>query len=339
MPDDDADDAALAGERDPTAPQFMVTMKGFEGEPAQLLGRKVHDYVTVLSRYMDLERLDGVTVAVDYPVALAELERGFEATGPLTATNDEIAVGAAMAPAVIRDGVVKAHIVLSASAVWALTFEERDESHRQAIYVLAHECAHVDVTKGNDIAMPGTILQKQISDIDGSVRWQISLGCWDEYAASRISASFGIQWPAFEQTFVTALKETWPRANSFIRSYRYHSDHGQIVAEVTGAYGILMRYASYLLGDLHGNGLSDDTAEEAKRELDEDWFGPYFERLSEALAAAWEHRGTPKFQEHVEIVGVIGMEVIEEGGMYFEKGANGNVRVDIPFTPFTMPAV
>jgi hypothetical protein len=340
MPDDEiADDAPVPGEHEPTVPQFTVTLKGLEGEPAQLLGRKVHDYVTVLSRYMDLQRLDGVTVGVDYPAALAELDRGFEANEPLMATNDEIAVGAAMAPAVMRDGEVKAHIVLSANAVWPLTFEARDESHKQAIYVLAHECAHVEVTKSNDIAIPGSILQKTHDDVDDYVRWNIIFACWDEYAASRISASFGIQWPTYEQTFVTAIRETWPRANSFIRSYRYHSDHRQVIGEVAGAYGNLMKYASYLLGDLHGHGLSDATAEDAKRELDEDWFGPYFERLSQALAAAWEHRGTLKFRELAEVIGVIGLEVIEEGGMFFEKGPNGQVRLDVPFTPFTMPVV
>jgi hypothetical protein len=340
MIDDQAgssDGAEVADEfAEPTAPEFSVTVQGLEEEPARLLGEKVHGYICGLSRFIDIERLDGVTVALDYPAALAQLDRGFQTSQRLSATDSEIAVGTGMAPAVLREGVVKTHIVLNANMVWPLMSSEH-EMQKLAIYLLAHECAHVEVQKGNDLAMPGTLLQRIAGDIEESVRWQIIMACWDEYAASRTSASFGMQWQAYEETFVASLKETWDRANGHIRAYRYHSNHDQVLGEVAGGYGNLMKYASYLLGDLHGQGLDINAAENAKRELGEDWFGPYFERLGEVLADAWGHRGGPGFRECAEAIGSIAIEVIEEGGLYFQKQPDGQVRIDIPLTYATTP--
>jgi len=294
---------------EPTAPPFTVQVQGLDEEPARLLGNKVHGYITVLSTYIDLERLDGVTVAVDYSAALAQLDRGFEATLPLSATDDGIVIGAAMTPGVMRDGVVKSHIVINANVIWPLVAVEndkaKDDSHRQALYLLAHECGHVEVFKLNDLAMPDILLKKSFGTIDETVRWQTIMPCWDEYAASRLSASFGIQWPYYEETFVKSLQQTWGRANDFIRAYRLHGNLEQVIGEVTNAYGNLIKYASYLLGDLHGHGLDTSVLKAAQPELADDWFGPYFERLEKAMADAWEHRGGPGFRERAELIGTI----------------------------------
>ena len=50
---------------------------------------------------LSLAGLDGVTISVDYDAGLQQLDRGYQTTGLLTRTNDEIASGIAMTPYVL----------------------------------------------------------------------------------------------------------------------------------------------------------------------------------------------------------------------------------------------
>src|SRR5580704_19219886 len=68
-----------------TAPENIgVSLRGFADEPsAQKFGHLIADTVRSLSHYMDLRRLDGITVAYDYDNALAQLDRGYAPSAPL----------------------------------------------------------------------------------------------------------------------------------------------------------------------------------------------------------------------------------------------------------------
>jgi hypothetical protein len=64
----------------PTAPErLQISLKGFADESgARAFGETLGTFARVISRYIDLSNLDGITVAFDYPAALAELDRGYE---------------------------------------------------------------------------------------------------------------------------------------------------------------------------------------------------------------------------------------------------------------------
>ena len=153
---------------------------------------KLHSVLSVISQSIDLTNLDGVTVAFDYDEALADLDRGYETTYTLTATKG-VAIGVAMAPTVIRDGVIKTHLVLNAN--YALSIlegpGEETEYFWQSLHLIAHECAHVEVTAAFDKSFPGFLLQKTHSNILDNMRWQVILATWDEYAVCRIAGSIG----------------------------------------------------------------------------------------------------------------------------------------------------
>ncbi len=72
---------------------------------------------------MDLCRLDGVTVAIDYDAALAGLDRGMEGLRRLTRSNTEEMQGVAMSPAVMRDGNERTHLVFNAEMLVPLSPE------------------------------------------------------------------------------------------------------------------------------------------------------------------------------------------------------------------------
>jgi hypothetical protein len=105
MCNDSADEKTL----DPppqTAPETIpFSMRGFQDAVhAERFAQLLAILIRGISRYINLERLDGVTVAFDYDEALAELDRGFTPGRPLTRTSDDLILGVAMAPAVLRDG-------------------------------------------------------------------------------------------------------------------------------------------------------------------------------------------------------------------------------------------
>jgi hypothetical protein len=97
----------------PSIPENLpFTFHGIANKDGEELWRQI--LTSTISSYLNLQRLDGVTVAVDYAGALAALDRGFPVSVPLKPST-ELAQGVAMAPLVFRDGVVKAHLMLDAS--------------------------------------------------------------------------------------------------------------------------------------------------------------------------------------------------------------------------------
>jgi hypothetical protein len=102
---------------EPSIPgDLSFQVQGYDEELARKVAGTVHTIISQLSRFMPLGSLDGVTIATDYASALRGLDRG---SAPpmrtLEATLDnQLGTGIAMAPLVLRDGVVKTHLVLAA---------------------------------------------------------------------------------------------------------------------------------------------------------------------------------------------------------------------------------
>lgn len=321
-----------------TAPaQFLVSVRCFDNtEKATQFAHLIGTYIRELSRYIDLSRLDGITIASDYNQALLNLDRGYATNHRLT-PSDEYAIGVAMTPAVIREGKTVSHILLNASIAVALKDQEH-EKFKLALQTLAHECAHVEITHRFDTAFPGILLRKRYENAHESFRWQIIHACWEEYAATWISASFG-QDPSegYEETFILALTETRMKANKLITAYRLHGNVNQVMAEVYGAYGDLMKFSSYHLGNMAGRGLSVTDFPKTTAALRDHWFAPHFDRLSAILGRIADEYGKWSDQGQFEAIGDLADEIVAEGGMTISRFDNGSLYVDIPFSPETIP--
>jgi hypothetical protein len=72
-----------------TAPaNIPFQMKGFADEKtATELANRTATYIKFIGTRMNLEDLDGVTVAYDYAKALTEIDRGYETSHVLTAST------------------------------------------------------------------------------------------------------------------------------------------------------------------------------------------------------------------------------------------------------------
>ena len=79
-----------------------------------MLGQAVAEAVAVFGSFMDLSTLDGVTVGFDYDDALASIDQGMDGLPPLDRTDTDELQGVAKACRVVRNGVVKTHLVFGA---------------------------------------------------------------------------------------------------------------------------------------------------------------------------------------------------------------------------------
>jgi hypothetical protein len=322
----------------PSAPAtFGITVRDWGDEAAaRQLGECVGSFVREFSRYIDLANLDGLTMGGDYPRALAELDRGYASTIVLTPSND-VAIGVAMTPSVIRDGQLKSHVVLNAGLAAALSDSEH-ELFPLALHTLAHECAHVEITAAFERCFPNVLLRSKRADLQEQCRWDVILACWDEYAATRISAGFGEDpTDGYEETFIQALKTTRENANNAIRAYRLHGGHSQIVCEVYTEYGRLMKYAAYLLGDLDAREAAIEDRPLSATALEGHAFRSVLQRLREALRQLYEGFGAWTNEKPFEVIGDIVDDLAGGGGVYVTKAGPGLVNIKVPFRPETMP--
>lgn len=323
----------------PTAPEAIpVTARGFpDTDTATRFANSIANAVRAISCYIDLSALDGITVAYDYDAALADLDRGYAATRPLTRTADDRVLGVAMAPAVLRDGAVKGHLVFHAPFVLPIE-DETDEHFNQALYLIAHECAHIEDLKFRDEQFPSTILQQQIQDPEERIFTSVTEAVWEEYAACRISAAFGDeQAPVFEECLVGALNAARDEANAAIRDYRLHGDVDRVLEQAGRPLCEPLRHAAYLLGHLDGRQEDWNTVPQARDRLAESAYAPHIARLAEALQTLWSTRDEWESREVFIPLKEIARAVLADGGMIVIRRSNDQAYVDIPFTPDTMP--
>jgi len=294
---------------------YPINVQGLDTtDNAEKFGSLVGEFVRQLSRLIDLEGLDGITIATDYAQALGQLNRGYTTSYMLTATNKN-GVGVAMTPMVLRNGVVKSHILFRADLILPLADSEH-EDFRLALHLLAHECAHVEITNRFDKCFPHTLLQKPMDNLHQHMRWRAINACWEEFAATWISATIGHDpTGGYEETFESALNSTKSTANNSVEAFRQHGDVSRVFAEVYGTYADLMRFASYLLGTMTGRGLTLKDLPRTQANLDDHWFHPFFQRLQICLEAVCKDYGKWSSRDDFETIGDLVDELVATGGL------------------------
>ncbi|MEA5097324.1 MAG: hypothetical protein VB032_02175 [Burkholderiaceae bacterium] len=321
----------------PTAPNgFNICVKGISDEVhATQFGQRVGAFVVELSRYFDLGQLDALTIAHDYPQALLDLDRGYVTSHKLTPSNND-AVGVGMAPAVMRDGQLKSHLVLNAAFILPIEDEEH-EYFSLAFHILAHECAHVEATNRFNSAFPGILLQLPLP-AHAAYRYDVILACWDEYIACRLCAGFGRD-PTddYESTFLERLIDVRQQANQCIIDYRIHRNIDQVLGDMYRIYGGLMKITSYHLGNLSGRDLSPADMQRTADALYGHWYAGFFDRLRTALEDIADQYGAWTDFAAFDVIGDLVDELIADGGVYITPNSDGSMHVNIPYTPETMP--
>ena len=322
---------------------FNVCVQGFENEDAaRSMGQIVGDIIVELGRTIDLSRLDGVTIGVDYDAALTSIDRGMPNMRPLSRSDTEEMQGIAMSPAVLRDGEVRTHLVFSAEHLVPLIWqgeEVTDEDRRHTLGVIAHECAHVQVTAEKEIAIPECRLGTRIEGYERAVMFQIAEICWDEYAACRLSSPYAVGQNISHAATVIACSETArEQADNAIRSYRVHGDIDRLVEEAGPPICAPLKVLAYLLGGMDGEGTDWDGLPEVFAAIENAGYTELARDLHSELLRLWNTRGNwnPTLDTFSGIEEVA-KSAFDTNGLYFKTDAAGNCRIDVPFTPHTMP--
>lgn len=321
-----------------TAPSsFSVQARGFdEAQTATRLATLVGEIIRELGRSIELQTLDGVTIAFDYDQALLELDRGYDSSRQLQATKSHV-YGVAMTPSVIREDGLRSHILVWAPTLLPLLDDTDDEGIRIAIHILAHECGHVEVTKQFDRCFPNVILQRQLPLLD-TLRWDTIFAVWDEYAVTRISARFGAdRTDEYNQTLLADLQTLDDRNHELIRAYRIHRNVEQILSEIYRNCGNLLKFGGYCIGNLEGRGIHWREREDLTSVIVGHWFEPFFQNLCEVCNELSNRYGDwTDMNDFLPISGILD-ELVFRAGLNVTAQPDGGAYVDIPFTILTMP--
>jgi hypothetical protein len=319
----------------PTA--VSMSLNGFESEEgAQKFSELLFAYLSVIGRDLNLERLVEVTVGYDYQAALASVDRGVKNTTKLTATSETYGIGVAMTPAVLRDGELKSHMVFNANVLRGI---EGEEINRDLLYLIAHECGHVHDLKVRDEAFPNILMKQRYLNLRQDVLGRVAAACWEEYAACFLSAAFSSDetTDGLAEVFIEATKGARERANDAIKRYRMHGDIPVLVSEVGSEYGNALKFAAYLLGQLHGLGKPLADCRPAYDFISDHWCLEFVERLDAALTSLMDNYGQWSDIAEFEILQTIADDLLQDGGIFISEVSDDQVSVVVPFTPETTP--
>jgi hypothetical protein len=301
-------------------------------EDARVIGSNVLGLIQIFGQHMDLETLDGVTLAYDYSQALEELDRGVQTNSVLMASKDW-GVGVAMTPAVLREGVLKSHILFNAAFLEGLLDEPQSKACQEAVHIIAHECAHVEINAVKDRQFPNKILRYRPETWFEGLRLEVIEASWDEYAACRISAGFGAA-PSenYQGVFLKILAEAGHNVREAILKCRHDADYDALLIEAQRNIGSLMKYASYVLGTADGLEQETETdSPEISVALKEHWFAPFFVRLRDSHRALWERYGQWESLKEFETIADIWFDMLVDRGIDVTPQVDGAIYVSIPF--------
>jgi hypothetical protein len=315
---------------------------GFQAEgQAHEVSKLVHYLLDMFGRLWNLERLREVTISSDYNAALATIDNGTGTGHRVTATDDGIATGIAMAVPILVDGTPRIHLVLNAGLMLALSLPETPMGST-ARYTVAHECCHIHDLAIQEDAFPGVTLKQQLSGPRMYLH-AIAAACWSEYVACRLSANFASDGESkmIEGVFCSSLESVRKQGNDAIRKCRADKNYGELLSTIVSLYGNTMKYASYLLG--HVAGLEKDLPVLAPKAAETLAANKFFEnmmwKLQSTLAEMFENYGdwNIPFDDFFQPLEMLANEMLRIAGINLKMTPQGlyvgvpfNVEVDLP---------
>lgn len=237
----------------PTAPNYTVHFHSCaEHAIAEKIAATVNTITANVVPMMPLDRLDGVTFSGNYTASLRDLDRGFPASAPLQPTNEEYGVGVAMAPLVMRDGIIKTHIVMQGGIGHALISED-EASWRLALHTVVRQLAHAACAQIVDESLPGVLLRRFDDRYDGFLYGAIH-SAWTGYFSARASAVFypegGLP---HEELLLAVLKRARSDIPSARLAYRFDGDMDKLLAVAMPRIEDVLRFSGTVLD--HSDGL------------------------------------------------------------------------------------
>jgi hypothetical protein len=279
-----------------------------------------------------LDGLEAITIADDYSGALAQVERGFETTQPLTPSKDTFGTGFAMAVPVLRDGCLKTHIVLD-SAISRAIVKPDCEVYQEAIHTLAHEAAHAHDHQLESCAFPNLYGTRIYDHRDGRL-FSLAHMCWNEYIACRLSADWGSETYCknYSDSLCEMLSTARKRGDECFDRYSGPAEIQRTENELVEVYGTLLVRTSYLVGHVHGlNATVMERAPEFYSLVNQTpWFKPIFERYEENVRGLYQ--GYADSWHDIQVFEPLKLTfeaVLNAGGMFYQRFPTGDYFIGL----------
>lgn len=327
-----------------TVPACQVSVRDFDNtEAANQLGEIVGAWVHAIGSFMDLANLAGVTVAINYDSALADIDQGMDGLRPLDRTDTPELQGVAKTCQVVRGGAVKSHIVFNASMLVPLIAGDActADDRLGALGIIAHECGHVEINAKMEALVPDARLGARITDFERSVLFPIAAIIWDEYAVCRLSARFAPkQNEQHAETVISAVTGARDRANEYIKSYRLHGDLYRLLGEAGQELCMPLKAAAYLLGGMDADGLGWDNFAEARAAIETGGYGELTDSIGSGCQALWDSQQEWSAEQDVlaPLIDIV-RDTFSSAGIHFIQDTAGEWQMRIPLTPETTPEV
>ncbi|MBO9357667.1 hypothetical protein GG851_27060 [Bordetella petrii] len=232
---------------------YEITFSGWDDrEEIQKISANVQYLVSSLSSLIPLSRLDGITFAADYPAALMQLDRGLSGVGPPTTVPPSEGVGIAQAPIVMRDGIVKARIIVQAWVGQSLA-SQNDEHTSFAVHVFVHQLALVAMAYYTDTALPGTLL-RPITGALNQMLYGVVSPAPDSYFAARFSAPYAPDstTETYQELALEALRRLLDVIPSQRLAYRLHGDVDRLLEAILPVLRSFLHRIATLVGHYAG---------------------------------------------------------------------------------------
>jgi hypothetical protein len=233
-----------------------------------------------------------------------------------------------MTPAVLRNGIAKAHMVFHAPFITPLMGGD-EKLQRQAFSLLAHEGGHVEGIKHLETAFPGRMFRP--TKVNNHFLFQVAESIWSEYCACRISAVFGEEQTAiYENSLVSVLNIASERANAAIWEYRFHGDLEKVIQEAGNYICQPLKIGAYLLGHLDGLKLDLSAVPAAESAIRDTQYQRCMMDLRDALRGLWSRLGCWSDVAEFDVVERIACQTMAERGMIFRNLADSSLYLEIP---------
>lgn len=208
-------------------------------------------YVVALAG-IELQALDGVTVAPDCRAAACALQNLPEGQVPLEMNPQPEVMEMARTAAVRREGDLRFHIVLR-PGLGLMTLSPEPEMQRVARACIAHEAAHVEHESHLYRMFPDSYGKPLECGNRSRQTFLKAMDVWSEYAACRSSATFRPEaMEEFEGILCRAIEDSSAAAIAQIRAHREGRVAGEVFREIQQIFGDVFICAGYLLGHAHG---------------------------------------------------------------------------------------
>lgn len=298
----------------------------------------LNEIVTAAAQDLPLSRLDGFTFAEDVLSALRDLDRG-PGVPKLENASEETQTGYAQIPLVIRDGVIKNHIVCSASFASNLLRENNSGASRWTVNLLVRLIASAAITEMVDKTFPGQLL-KPMSDPYESVICNGLQSAHECYFTTYCAAGFGDKdaVEAFQRDhLIDALERAKVTMTDARTAYRNNGELDRIIMVAFRCVSECLRAAA----NLHGHCDSLDRSpfdrygklEEAlHREGLSNWFTLLQRDLEAFWLRAWQWKSPQEFLDfnrHVE-------RLLMQFGLMVWRDEKGDARFLVSPKQFSM---